>query len=145
MKKTILAIVVLTVIIIGVSFLKERIPKTVNLEGCYVATISKDVYTLAINTVTGEDIEGTLSFNNFEKDSSSGDLSGMYRDGILLGLYSFTSEGMDSIMEVAFKKTNNGFIRGYGDVEEKNGVMMFTDINTLNWDTSTEFISSDCE
>src|SRR5689334_4035499 len=81
-----------------------------SIKGCYVATIGKDVYTLNILSQNGEKVEGTLSFKNFEKDSSSGTFKGTYKDGILLGDYSFTSEGMDSVMQVIFKKFGDDFM-----------------------------------
>jgi hypothetical protein len=56
-----------------------------------------------------------LSFKNFEKDSSSGTFTGTYNSaGILIADYSFQSEGMSSVMQVAFKKDGDNFIRGHG-------------------------------
>ena len=89
-----------------------------SIKGCYVARLEKDVYSLAILSQNGESFEGTLVFKNFEKDSSSGTYKGTYKNGILLGKYSFQEEGTNSVMEVIFKKQGSDFIRGYGPLNE---------------------------
>lgn len=108
--------------------------------GCYVAHLSKDVYSLSITSQQGELVQGTLSFNNFEKDSSHGTFAGSYKDGILLGDYSFSSEGMDSVMQVIFKKQGTGFVRGYGPVDSQG--THFTDMSAITYDQSALFASS---
>ena len=113
-----------------------------NVIGCYIATLSQDVYTLNILSVEGENVSGTLSFKNFQKDSSSGTFVGTYKDDILRGIYSFDSEGMHSDLEVIFKKTEEGFIRGYGDMNTTGD--RFADINNITYDTSLVFTESPC-
>lgn len=115
------------------------------LIGCYVVDYNKDVYTLNIMTHTGDNISGTLVFDNYQKDSSRGTFTGTYKDGLLLADYSFQSEGMDSLMQVAFKKTDDGFVRGYGPVDAEG--THFTDISKLEFDASAPlslFESSMC-
>ncbi len=111
--------------------------------GCYIATLGKDVYTLSILKEEGENIEGTLSFKNFEKDSSSGTFVGTYKDGILLGDYTFDSEGSRSVMQVIFQKTGEGFVRGFGDVDAETG-SRFTDLNKITYDSSYVFKVTPC-
>ena len=103
--------------------------------GCYAVRNSNDVYTLNIKSQTDTNFSGTLAFKNFEKDSSSGTFNGTYKDGILLGEYSFQSEGTNSIMEVIFKKSGDNFIRGYGDVTAEG--TKFTDIDNIIYDESS--------
>jgi len=111
-----------------------------SIKGCYVARLSKDVYTLTILSQSGESFEGTLSFKNFEKDSSSGTYKGTYKDGILLGRYSFQEEGMNSVMQVIFKKQGSEFIRGYGALNETGDG--FADLNAITYDSSLPFKAS---
>lgn len=118
----------------------ENTNETMNEEdivGCYVATLAKDVYTININSQIGESVKGTLTFDNFEKDSSSGTFEGTYKDGILFGEYSFQSEGMDSVMQVIFKKQGNDFVRGFGPVNATGDA--FVDVNDVTYDTSVVF------
>ncbi len=108
-----------------------------NIEGCYVANIAKDVYTLNIQNQVGADVNGRLVFKNFEKDSSSGDVAGTYEDGILFGRYKFQSEGTTSDMEVAFKRTGTDFVRGYGEMVATGD--NFADTSNITYDTSVVF------
>ncbi len=102
--------------------------------GCYEMKTDKDVYSLLIASVQDGQFTGKLEFDNFEKDSSSGTYSGTYADGILLGDYSFQSEGMQSVMQVAFQKSGDSFVRGYGDVDATG--THFSDVNTITYDSS---------
>ncbi len=117
--------------------------KTESIVGCYVATLGKDVYTLKVDSQAGDTFKGRLSFKNFEKDSSSGTYEGTYKDGILLGNYSFTSEGMDSVVETIFKKSGNSFVRGFGEMNATGD--RFADTSKITYDPNQTFIlSSTC-
>lgn len=107
-----------------------------SVAGCYVSTTGKDVYTLNIQMQTEEKVSGKLAFKNFEKDSSSGIFTGTYKDGILLGDYTFQSEGMLSQMQVIFKKEGDNFVRGYGSVDSETGTK-FTDLSQITFDSSS--------
>lgn len=151
-----IVIIILVLIIIGVFiYYYKTKPAPINevtpivtensIKGCYIARLAKDVYTLTILSQSGESFEGKLSFKNFEKDSSSGTYVGTYKNGILLGDYSFNSEGMFSVMQVIFKKSGNGFIRGYGDTTEEG--THFADLSKITYDSSYSYTfeaSTDC-
>lgn len=141
-------IVVLALIVIGIFIyyykikptpINEEVPTVTedSIKGCYVARIAQDVYTLTILSQNDESFEGKLSFKNFEKDSSSGTYNGTYKDGILLGDYSFQSEGMFSVMQVIFKKVGSDFIRGFGTVNAEGN--RFIDLNNINYEPSAIF------
>ncbi|HEY1041390.1 MAG TPA: hypothetical protein VGE63_01555 [Candidatus Paceibacterota bacterium] len=157
MKKAIITLIILIIIVAGVSLILAKkqtnapvteTPTTEtaqDIKGCYIARLAKDVYTLNIQNQTNEAVTGTLAFKNFEKDSSSGTFSGMYQNDVLLGVYSFSSEGMDSVMQVAFKKTPEGFVRGFGDVTTEGNTVKFNDVNALEWDTKAVFKAEACQ
>lgn len=109
--------------------------QTAGISGCYVSRTGKDVYTLNIQKEQSNFVSGTLSFKNFQKDSSSGTFTGVYDNGILLGEYAFRSEGMDSLIQVIFKKSGDSFIRGYGELNE-NGTS-FINTDNINYDPSS--------
>lgn len=117
--------------------------RTEPVTGCYVATLGQDVYSLNIIDQQGMDVSGTLVFDNYEKDSSSGTLVGTYDNGILLGMYSFFSEGMDSVVQVIFQQTEDGFQRGFGPMDETG--TQFADLNDITYDTQYEFVKTDSE
>lgn len=106
-----------------------------NIVGCYVSRTAKDVYTLNISEQDGEDVYGKLAFKNFEKDSSSGTFDGTYKDGVLFGEYAFQSEGTDSVLQVAFKKVGEDFVRGYGEMNVEGNE--FVDPSAINYDASS--------
>lgn len=146
MKTSQITVIIIVLILLGIFFFSlskkdnEVVPLSLeqvpSILGCYIAGTAKDVYTLNIQSETGENVLGTLAFKNFEKDSSSGTFSGTYNNGILLGDYAFQSEGTDSVMQVVFKKTGDNFIRGYGNVDYTNGIR-FTDLNNITYDSSS--------
>jgi len=147
--KIIIAILIVIIVIIS-SFIyyqkTKQLPVVNNAQvapiesvlGTYVANLSKDIYTLKISSQDGESIKGELDVNNFEKDSSTGTLVGTYKDGVLLADYTFKSEGTVSVNQVIFKKTVDGFVRGYGDVDEATGTR-FVDLNAISYDSSTVY------
>lgn len=125
--------------IVVVDSIEEVEPVT----GCYVATLGQDVYSLNIVEQKAPAVSGTLVFNNYEKDSSSGTFTGTYDNGILLGMYSFFSEGMDSVMQVIFQQTEEGFQRGFGPMDETG--TQFADLNDITYDNQYEFVKTNVE
>ena len=107
--------------------------------GCYVARLSKDVYVLKINSENSDSVSGVLAFNNYEKDSSSGTFTGTYKDGILLGDYFFNSEGMDSEMQVVFKKEGDTLVRGFGSTKLEGNKITFENLADITYDTNSTF------
>lgn len=114
-----------------------------SIVGCYKAIIAKDVYTLSITDEINSLVNGTLTYNNFEKDSSSGTFIGTYKDGILMGDYSFDSEGMHSVRQVIFKKDGDNFVQGFGSAKMVNDKEVFTDLSTISYDSKNIFIKSE--
>jgi hypothetical protein len=112
-------------------------PLVHSIEGCYVALLGQDVYTLNILSQNGENIEGRLVFKNFQKDSSSGTYKGTYKDGILLGDYAFQSEGTDSVMQVIFKKVGDNFVRGYGEMIAEG--TRFADTSKIDYNSAFSY------
>lgn len=157
MKKAIITLIVLIIIVAGVSAViannrKTQAPtetpateETASITGCYVARLAKDVYTLNVQSEFEGKVTGTLTFKNFEKDSSSGTIMGMYNNDILDALYTFNSEGMESEMQVVFKKTPEGFVRGYGEMDTVENRVTFKDVNALEWDTKAVFKAEPCQ
>lgn len=125
---------------IPVKFQASAVIAQNSIRGCYVATLGKDVYRLTVLSQQGDSFKGTLSFKNFEKDSSSGTFNGSYTDGILLGEYAFQSEGTYSVMQVVFKKSGDDFVRGYGETKEEG--TRFVDTNAITYDSSPVFEAS---
>jgi hypothetical protein len=149
-KNIIIGLVLLGLIIWGVvHYNKQASPANTTAEtvtGCYISKLNKDVYTLKIDSQNGQDIEGSLNYKNFEKDSSSGSLNGTYKNGIIVGDYTFDSEGMHSIRQVTFKKVPTGFVQGFGPVTVVDNRESFKDLNDISYNTPSIFVASpSCE
>jgi len=152
-KYTPIAIVVVLLLIAAFFYVKKQKPEVIqepdvvtqqeNITGCYVARLGKDVYTLQVASQNDTAINGSLRFKNFEKDSSSGTLNGTYVDGIIRGTYAFQSEGMNSEIEVAFKKIGDGFMRGFGEMSTSSN--KFVNVDAIQYDDNYIFMKADCE
>lgn len=154
MKNSQIIIIAIFIILFGILIVRQVkkpevetitppvVVQTPDIRGCYVAYLAKDVYTLNVQSQTGADFTGTLQFKNFEKDSSYGTYVGTYKDDILLGEYAFTSEGMDSLMQVIFKKVPEGFVRGFGTLETEG--REFEDLSKVQYDNKVIFKSQPC-
>ena len=77
-------------------------------------------------------VTGKLSYKFYEKDSNKGEFDGQFHGDTLLADYKFTSEGQLSTRQVIFLIKNNIATEGYGDMEEKNGKMVFKDIKGVS-------------
>ncbi|KGE13369.1 hypothetical protein [Sphingobacterium deserti] len=105
-----------------------------DIAGSY--TYQQDGDTVALHlTIQGTKAMGHLTYAWKEKDHNSGSFEGEVKDGLLIADYTFESEGMSSVREVAFKLNGKTAKEGYGDVEEKEGKFVFKDFNSLNFDS----------
>ena len=86
-----------------------------------------------------------LAARLFEKDKNTGTIQGNMQDSLLVADYTFMSEGTTSVRQVAFKKTANGFVEGYGDVEDKDGKMIFKNVDSLTFNNTSVLTEIDCE
>lgn len=142
--------IILALVILGIILIIARKPKDSpvteigNIVGCYVLRIEKNVYTLNIQSQNNSSVSGTLEYDNFQFDDSSGTFVGTYENNILLGYYSFTSEGMDSVTQHIFKRSGNDFIQGSGEYTTVNNREVFSDPSAITWDQNRIFIKSPC-
>ncbi|MFE3866720.1 hypothetical protein ACFX5E_01370 [Flavobacterium sp. LS2P90] len=112
---------------------------------CYSGSIKKD--TILINlTIKGNQVtKGKLSYKFYEKDTNEGTMVGELRGDTLIADYTFMSEGVSSIRQVAFLKMGNTYVEGYGDVVDDNkGKVTFKDTKQLKFDGKTVLSKVDC-
>ncbi len=110
---------------------------------CYAAVTVADSVSLRLVNTNG-DITGELTYNNLEKDDNRGTIMGQMRGDTLLADYTFMSEGTESVRQVAFLKNGDGFVEGYGDAEERDGKMIFTNTAALDFGQGTVFEKVPC-
>lgn len=116
----------------------------VEVSGCYWKILKRDTFAIHLNQ-NGNTLSGKLSFDNFEKDASSGTVTGSIEGNIIKLIYNFASEGMNSVMEVYFKKEGDQLLRGIGSMDVKNDTSYFTDPNAIVYTPDQSFIKIPCE
>lgn len=114
-------------------------------EFCYSYAQNKDSVYLTFKMSDDSLILGKLKYKLFEKDANDGIIQGQMRGDTLFLDYIFTSEGVETVREVAFLKNGDDFTEGYGDAEEKNGRMVFKNTAKLNFSNSIVLKPVDCK
>jgi hypothetical protein len=118
--------------------MKAMIPES----ACYENTTGKDSFFMKMevfpNVVTGK-----LDYDFSEKDKNTGEFDGVLKGDTLLADYTFKSEGVSSVRQVAFLLRDSSVIEGYGPMKEKDGKMVFTDLSKLNF-SGTPLIKVPC-
>jgi hypothetical protein len=110
---------------------------------CYRHAMNGDTFSLKL-TIAEEKVLGILSYNFAQKDDNMGTLEGTNVNKVIIADYSFTSEGQKSVREVAFHKVGKTYVEGFGEMEERNGKMVFKDRNAIKFDGPVVFQSVPC-
>ena len=100
---------------------------------CYFGVLEKDSVLLNAS-MKGDSITGTLDYKLYEQDNSNGVFRGKMYGDTLRVLYTFVSEGMESVSEVTFLKKDSLLISGYGPMKESDGKMVFADYKDVKFD-----------
>jgi hypothetical protein len=114
-----------------------------SIKGCYLYTVNKDTFQLAITAVNKNDVEGSIIYNFYEKDDSKGTFNGHFDGDILKGDYTFQSEGTTSVREVIFKKTQTGFVEGTGEVKVVDNKAVFSQPGSISYENGIAFTRSE--
>jgi hypothetical protein len=116
-----------------------------NNNACYMQVLKRDTIVLHLTNTTGSDISGRLSFDNYEKDGSTGTVKGRREGDVLKLIYSFQSEGTNSVMEVYFKEENDGMARGVGEIQTKGDTAYFVHPDRISYPASGMMKKTDCK
>jgi hypothetical protein len=108
---------------------------TNNIEGCYLQILNRDTFTASLQQ-QGNLVTGRMSFNNYEKDASTGTVSGKLQDDVLKLDYAFASEGMTSVMQLYFKYKDGILVRGTGEMNTKEDTAYFVNPALIKYDGS---------
>lgn len=115
-----------------------------NSTTCFTGNSGRDTITLSVINRDNQ-VSGTLDYDFFEKDKNHGSLSGHMHGDTLIADYIFTSEGMQSIRQVAFLKKGGTLTEGYGPQEKRDGKMVFSNPAKLNFGQGFALQQVDCE
>jgi hypothetical protein len=68
-----------------------------------------------------------------ERDRNNGTLQGTIKGDTLIADYTFSSEGMVSVRQVAFLKQQEGLREGFGELKQKNNQWVFANPRALQF------------
>ena len=118
--------------------------KTTQTETCYQHT--KDSSTIRLNVIINDNmITGNLTYDYYQKDKSKGTIKGQLKSDTLFADYTFMSEGVESVREVVFIKTANGWVEGYGEIDDKDGKVVFKNRNKITFDNNVVLKETACK
>ncbi|MBO0933726.1 hypothetical protein [Fibrella aquatilis] len=110
---------------------------------CYAYSSAADTMRMTLNR-TGNEVTGDLLYKLSGKDRNTGTITGTMHGDTLRAEYSFHSEGVESMREVAFLVNGDKLTEGYGPVTEKNGKMMFTPGASQTFDSKMALVKVAC-
>lgn len=99
---------------------------------CYFNTTGKDTVKLKVEVFPNV-VTGRLSYIFYQKDSNKGEFDGQLHGDTLLADYKFMSEGKLSSRQVIFLIKDSIATEGYGNMEEKEGKMVFKNIKDVSF------------
>lgn len=111
---------------------QQQTSATISVDGCYLQVIKRDTIAASLQQ-NGNSITGRMRFNNFEKDGSTGTVSGTLEGDILKLHYTFSSEGMQSVMELYFKCNDSLMLTGTGDMDTKGDTAYFVNPSGIKY------------
>jgi hypothetical protein len=114
-----------------------------DISGCYMQVLKRDTFAVILKQ-QGNTVTGRLTLDNYEKDGSTGTVTGKLEDGVLKLVYRFASEGMTSIMQVYFKHDGNTLTRGIGEMSTKGDSAYFIDPISIKYNGSV-LTKMDCD
>ena len=116
---------------------------TTPVASCYSYINEKDTVTLKMEGLANA-VTGKLTYKLYQKDSNKGELTGQLNGDTLLADYKFMSEGQLSTRQIVFLIKNNTAKEGYGEMEEKNGKMVFKDMKGVSFETGLALNKIEC-
>ncbi|MBC7936972.1 MAG: hypothetical protein H7Y86_16615 [Rhizobacter sp.] len=110
---------------------------------CFAKRSVGDTFWLQLN-VFENIVTGNLKYIFKEKDSNKGELEGKMKGDTLMADYTFMSEGQKSVRQVAFLIKDSVATEGYGDLEEKEGKMIFKNPQALTFGKGIVMMKTSC-
>lgn len=111
---------------------------------CYSYIRNNDTIILKTIDVNGS-MTGTLEYYLYQKDKNRGTIQGKLKDGLLIADYTFISEGVQSVRQVAFKQSGTSFVQGFGETLDDNGKIIFRNIDSVNFNNPVILKEIECE
>jgi hypothetical protein len=95
---------------------REEVVEHAAARSCYIYFGNMDTVRITI-TIQDKNVSGELTYRHFEKDSNDGQLKGVLSGDTIIAEYTFESEGIKSIREVAFLKQGTTLLEGFAPMD----------------------------
>jgi hypothetical protein len=92
----------------------------------------------------GSRFSGSLIYRLKGKDKNIGLYSGRVQGDLIIGFYTFFSEGRKSVREEVFRRHTDSLIPAFGPIAQKEDTAYFQDKNTLHWNHTMAFKRTTC-
>ena len=111
----------------------KKSPSDSTFNICYSSVVKKD--TVLLNALmTGDSITGSLGYKLYEKDQNNGSIVGKMYGDTIRAMYTFVSEGTESVREVIFLKKDTLLVEGIGNLKDTNGKVVFENAKNVKFD-----------
>ncbi|MCR8667908.1 hypothetical protein NO995_09460 [Aestuariibaculum sp. M13] len=110
--------------------------------GCYVYSGDGNELLFQITDVS-DDVYGRLKYRYHEKDENMGNFRGKLYSDKLLGTFTFISEGIESVREVAFLVKKDTLIEGFGTLNETGTAFKFRD--SIAYSSKMPLVKTNCK
>jgi len=136
-KRLIAPFILITVGFIFSVLIPKIFPNATTLDSCYHGVVGSSNSLLQISEQKDANVKGSLILQNYEKDSSYGSFVGKYLDNKLTALFTFQSEGTESVREIIFTKegknlSGDGFT--YTAAEECSNILYNQGLGSIPFD-----------
>ncbi len=111
--------------------------------GCYSQIFGRDTAYLQLENKNGA-INGSLSYNIYEKDRNDGTVQAELTVDTIRGWYLFKSEGIISVRQLAWKINGDELWPATGEVSQRNDTTVFAQPDKLKFDNSRPFKKVAC-
>ncbi len=118
--------------------------QTSNGKNCFAYIKNQDTILLTLN-LKDTLATGKLVYNLYEKDKNTGTFNGFLRHDTLIANYTFLSEGMTSVRQVAFLLKGDILQQGSGNMKDQNGRLVFTNKKDIVFDNNILLEAVDCD
>lgn len=112
---------------------------------CYEFIMKRDTFQISW-VQKGDKLSGHAIFDNYQKDSSSGEVVGEYNaeKDIYVFWYNFQSEGMNSVSKLVFKKKDDLLVPGHGEIKMSGDTSDLANVDRLEYDKRFAYTKVDC-
>lgn len=115
------------------------IPKS----SCYALMSAEDTVLLKLEVFPNV-VTGILKYHLSGKDKNEGTIEGRTDGNKIFADYTFSSEGITSVRQVAFLVSEGEVIEGFGEMKDQSGRMVFVNSSAIDFSGGLELKEVNC-